>query len=129
MVRLTGFVVVEGRKVSLDWTLMPDNAIISSGDLSPTSVNCTGMTLPPAQNSPPPAPVAPASTPTPPPANTPLDYASMNKTELMTLCSQRGLSTTGTKADLIARLEADDSGETETEAVSEGETDEESQPE
>ena len=51
----------------------------------------------------------------------------MNKTELMTLCSQRGLSTAGTKADLIARLEADDNGETET--VSEGETDEESQPE
>ena len=127
MVRLTGFVVVEGRKISLDWTLLPDNAIVSSGDLSPTNVNCTGMTLPPPQNSPPPAPVAPASTPTPPPANTPLDYNSMNKTELMTLCSQRGLSTAGTKADLIARLEADDNGETET--VSEGETDEESQPE
>jgi hypothetical protein len=126
MVRLTGFVIVEGRKVSLDWTLLPHGDIVSSGDLSPTNVNCSGMVIPPAEEAPAPAPL---STPTPAPAEeeAPTDYASMNKTELMTLCSQRGLSTAGTKADLIARLEADDSGETE--AVSEGETDEESQPE
>ena len=126
MVRLTGFVIVEGRKVSLDWTLLPHGDIVSSGDLSPSHVKSEGMMVREAQPTPAPAPL---STPTPAPVEeeAPTDYASMNKTELMTLCSQRGLSTAGTKADLIARLEADDSGETE--AVSEGETDEESQPE
>lgn len=127
MVRLTGFVVVEGRKVSLDWTLLPNNEIVSSGDLSPTNVNCSGMVIPPAHENPAPAPL---SSPAPPALDeeaTTDDYASMNKTDLMTLCSQRGLSTAGTKAELIARLEADDSGESE--AISEGETDEESQPE
>lgn len=126
MVRLTGFVIVEGRKVSLDWTLLPHGDIVSSGDLSPAHIKSEGMMVPEAQATPAPAPL---STPTPAPVEeeAPTDYASMNKTELMTLCSQRGLPTTGTKAELIARLEADDSSESE--AVSEGESDEESQPE
>jgi hypothetical protein len=43
----------------------------------------------------------------------------MNKTELQVLCSQRELSTAGTKADLIARLTESD----EAEPATEGETD------
>ena len=120
MVRLTGYVIIDGRKTSLDWTVMPDGVIVNAGNLSSSNVEATVDITPPA----PPVP-EPLSTPAPV-EETPTDYESMNKTELMTLCSQRGLSTSGTKAELIARLEADDSGEAE--AVSEGETDEESQP-
>lgn len=117
MVRLTGFVIVEGRKVSLDWTVI-DGGIVNAGSLSPSNIVVHAETphLPP-----PPPPVE-----APPLPETPLDYNSMNKTELMTLCSQRGLSTTGTKAELIARLEADDAGAAE--AVDDGENDAESEP-
>ena len=48
----------------------------------------------------------------------------MNKTELQVECSTRGLPTTGTKADLLARLTAGEAeGEAEAEPTTEGDGD------
>lgn len=45
------------------------------------------------------------------------DYESMTVAELKALLSERGLAVSGTKAELIARLEADDAGPAEEEAA------------
>jgi hypothetical protein len=38
------------------------------------------------------------------------DYSSMTKAELVALAEARGLATSGTKAELVARLEEADAG-------------------
>ena len=44
------------------------------------------------------------------------DYASMTVAELKALCAERGLTVSGTKAELIARLTSDDESSDSTEA-------------
>lgn len=44
------------------------------------------------------------------------DYASMTVAELKALCAERGLTVSGTKPELIARLTADDDASDSTEA-------------
>lgn len=116
MVRLTGWITVEGRKVPLDWTVT-EEGIVSASVLSAAEVSVhhdapapEPVTLP--------EPVEEATSEEEAPATT--DYESMNKTDLMVLCSQRGLSQSGTKAEIIERLVADDAASTST---TEGEDD------
>ena len=70
-------------------------------------------------------PDATADAPPPVDAPAPVEPKSledMNKTELQVECSTRGLPTTGTKADLLARLTAGEAeGEAEVEPSPEGE--------
>jgi|TARA_R110000824_G_scaffold3689_7_gene17470 hypothetical protein len=111
MVRLTGYVTVAGRKMALNWTIT-STGIVEGVGLSSSNIqvhNEEHLLVPPMPS--------PRSTPAESPSEE-TDYDSLNKTELQVLCSQRGLSTTGTKADLIARLQEDDA-----EPTTEGEDD------
>jgi hypothetical protein len=105
MVRLTGWVIVEGRKVALDWTVLEDGTISSAGNLSPALVTAHVAAPAPVVAEPEPTPVVEEE-----PVEEETDYDAMTKTDLMILCSQRGLSQSGTKAEIIARLRADDAG-------------------
>jgi hypothetical protein len=117
MVRLTGYVEIAGRRELLDWTIADGRIIEGAG------LGSHGITVKVDE-----APVAPSPTPTP---ETPVDAPApvepksledMNKTELQVECSTRGLPTTGTKADLLARLTAGEAeGEAEVEPSPEGE--------
>lgn len=111
MVRLTGYVNIAGRREYLNWTIegtsIVEGAGLSSGEIV---VHADAPVASPAPASPATPELAPAE---------PTSYDDMNKTELQVLCSQRELSTAGTKADLIARLTESD----EAEPATEGETD------
>jgi len=117
MVRLTGFVTIGGRREPLNWTIT-DRGIVEGVGLSADeiTVHRDGTVAAPSST----APLADENTGS---------YEDMNKTELQVLCSQRELPTSGTKAELIARLHADDEGdsddgEEETEPlIEEGEAD------
>ncbi len=111
MVRLTGYVNIAGRREYL--TRQIDGSRIFEGAGLPSEEIPVNAAAPAAS----PAPATP-ETPELAPAE-PTSYEDMNKTELQVLCSQRGLSTAGLKADLIARLTESD----EAEPATEGETD------
>ena len=103
----------------MNWT------ITNSGIIEGVGLSSSGITI--HSDAPPVASPTSETTPTTEPTE-PTDYDSLNKTELQVLCSQRGLSTSGTKAELIARLnESDngdsDEGESEAEPSEEGEED------
>jgi len=111
MVRLTGWITVEGRKVPLDWTVT-EEGIVSASVLSAAEVRVHHAAPAPA-----PEPVTlpePVEEATSEEAPATTDYESMNKTDLMVLCSQRGLSQSGTKAEIIERLVADDAAAAST---------------
>jgi hypothetical protein len=116
MVRLTGYVSIGGRREFLNWTVT-NGGIVEGSGLSASEITVhTGEAATPTTA---PTPEAPA-----PVAEGPKAYESMNKTELMVECNNAGLSTTGTKADLIARLkgeEATEEGEEVAEPATEGE--------
>jgi hypothetical protein len=114
MVRLTGYVEVAGRRELLDWT------ITNTGVVEHAGLSSAGITIKADQ-----APVAPSSIPTPEtPVAAPVEAKSledMNKTELQVECNNRGLSPTGTKAELLERLNAgEEEGEAEAEPSTEG---------
>jgi len=114
MVRLTGYVEIAGRREFLNWTIA-NGRIIEGVGVSAQGIEVSASTVPV---------VEPTSSPevaVEAPVVESKEYGDMNKTELQVLCSQRGLDTTGLKADLIARLSEDDAGEAEP--VTEGETD------
>ena len=111
MVRLTGYVNIAGRREYLNWTI-DGNRIVEGAGLSSEGIT-VHADAPVAS----PAPATPATTELAPAE--PTSYDDMNKTELQVLCSQRGLSQAGLKADLIARLTESD----EAEPATEGETD------
>ena len=112
--RLSGTVTVNGVRVALDWTILgnrieagpglPCNNVrlhIPMADLSNTS----GEVLDVEQ-------IEEDS------------YSSMTVTELRVLLGQRGLPVSGTKAELVARLIADDeTSEDDAEDEAEGESD------
>jgi len=113
MVRLTGYVTVAGRREYLNWTIgekgILEGAGLSSSEITVHTDAPVVLTAP--------TPEIPAMEST-----EPTSYDGMNKTELQVLCSQRELSQTGTKAELIARLsEVEEAGEAEP--ATEGETD------
>ena len=117
MVRLTGYVEIAGRRELLDWTIADGRIIEGAG------LGSHGITLKvdeaPAKPSPNPTPETPVDAPAP---VEPKSLEDMNKTELQVECSTRGLPTTGTKADLLARLTAGEAeGEAEVEPSPEGE--------
>lgn len=122
MVRLTGYVEIAGRRELLDWTIA-DGRIIEGAGLSSHGITIKVDEAPVAP-SPTPTPEAPAEeTPAPAPVE-PKSFEDMNKTELQVECSTRGLPTTGTKADLLARLTAGEAeGEAEAEPTTEGDGD------
>ena len=111
MVRLTGYVEIAGRREFLNWTIA-NGRIIEGVGVSAQGIEVSTSTVPV---------VEPTSSPEVAVEAPVVEYGDMNKTELQVLCSQRGLDTTGLKADLIARLSEDDAGEAEP--VTEGETD------
>lgn len=115
MVRLTGTVVIDGRRASLDWTIS-GTGIKDGPGLASDGIRVVMETLKVAP-SPTPAPETPVE------ASTPVEsksFEDMNKTELQVECSTRGLPTTGTKADLIERLTTgDEEGEAEAEPSTE----------
>jgi len=96
MVRLTGYVTIAGRREHLNWTIQGSRLIEGAG-LSGSEITVHADS--PVASTAPVTPATPALEPT-----EPTSYDGMNKTELQVLCSQRELSTAGTKADLIARL-------------------------
>ena len=105
MVRLTGFVTVGGRREPLNWTITP-TGIVEGVGLSAAEIVIHSD-----------APSATPSVDVPQAVeNTePTSYDDLNKTELQVLCSQRELPTSGTKAEIIARLtESDGEGASET---------------
>jgi len=113
MVRLTGYVTVAGRRMPLSWTVT-STGIVEGPGLSSTDIQVHDD----AHLLSPPMP-SPRSTPAESPSEE-TSYDDMNKTELQVLCSQRGLSSSGTKADLIARLQEDDEADTTTEGEDDG---------
>ena len=116
MVRLTGYVEIAGRRELLDWTIA-DGRIIEGAGLSSHGITIKVDEAPVAP-SPTPAPETPVDAPAP---VEPKSFEDMNKTELQVECNTRGLPTTGTKADLLARLtEGEAEGEAEAEPSTEG---------
>lgn len=118
MVRLTGTIEIDGRRASLDWTISGEGIKDGPG-LSSENVRVTVGSLAVAP-SPTPTPETPVDAPAP---VEPKSFEDMNKTELQVECSTRGLATTGTKADLLARLTAPEV-EVVEEAVAEPTTEE-----
>ena len=57
------------------------------------------------------------------------DYESMTYNDLRSLCKERGLDATGTKVELIARLQADDAPSEEIPISEEAVSNEEEEPE
>ena len=104
MVRLTGFVTVGGRRAVLNWTIT-DTGIVEGVGLSADEVVVHQDV----------APVIPLSTPTEPlvEPTEPTSYDDMNKTDLQVLSSQRGLIISGTKAEIIDRLNTADNTDVE----------------
>jgi len=115
MVRLTGFVTIAGRRELLNWTIT-DKGIVEGAGLS-----ASGIILHNSIETPAPLPSTPE---TPVVANTePTTYENTTKTDLQVLCSQRGLTVSGTKAEIVARLIADDESveeSEETEPITDG---------
>ena len=54
------------------------------------------------------APIKRTTVAAPEPETETVDYGAMLKTELVETADERGIDSTGTKADIIERLEADD---------------------
>ena len=115
MVRLTGFVTIAGRRELLNWSIT-DKGIVEGAGLS-----ASGITLHndiETSTPPPSTPEAPVVVDT-----EPMAYEDTTKTELQVLCSQRGLTISGTKAEIIARLVVDDESveeSEETEPITDG---------
>jgi hypothetical protein len=119
MVRLTGYITVGGRREFLNWTIN-GSEIVEGAGLSASEIKVIDPLVVVA-----PAPAAPAPQPVidEAPVNEvvePTSYGELNKTELQVLCSRAGLSASGTKAELIERLNTNDGAGEEAE-VNEGE--------
>ena len=117
MARLTGYVEINGIRAALDWTIT-EKGIIEGAGLSSAGVVVVREAI--LEPSPTPTPETPVDAPAP---VEPKSFEDMNKTELQVECSTRGLATTGTKADLLARLTAPEV-EVVEEAVAEPTTEE-----
>ena len=99
MARLTGHVEINGIRAALDWTIT-EKGIIEGAGLSSAGIIVVSREAD-LEPSPTPKPETPVDAPAP---VEPKSFEDMNKTELQVECSTRGLPTTGTKADLLARL-------------------------
>ncbi len=119
MVRLNGFITVNGTRVPLNWSVTGTEVIAGPG----VGANEVRVMVP--------APATPSSD-----GVKSLDlsatessggYADLTVTELRVLLNERGLSLSGKKADMIERLENDDASDEsngEDEEVTEEEGDE-----
>lgn len=121
MVRLTGYITVAGRREFLNWTIS-GSEIVEGAGISASEIKVISESPVVA-----PAPAAPAPQPVVDEAPVdevvePVSYGELNKTELQVLCSQEGLSASGTKAELIERLTTNNSVGDEVETI-EGEND------
>ena len=117
MVRLTGYVEVAGRREMLDWTITSKGVIEHAG-LSSHGITIKVDEAPATAPSPIPTPETPVAAPAPVEAKSLED---MNKTELQVECNNRGLSPTGTKTELLERLNAgEEDGDAEAEPSTEG---------
>ena len=117
MVRLTGYVEVAGRRELLDWTVT-DKGVIEHAGLSSAGITIKVDEAPATAPSPIPTPETPVAAPAPVESKS---FEDMNKTELQVECNNRGLSATGTKAELLERLNAgEEEGEAEAEPDTEG---------
>ena len=118
MVRLTGFVTIAGRRELLNWTIT-ENGIVEGAGLSASDITIHNHIETPV-----PLPSTPKTSETLVVATTePTAYEDTTKTELQVLCSQRGLTVSGTKAEIIARLVVDDESveeSEETEPITDG---------
>ena len=99
MVRLTGTVEIDGRRKSLDWTISETGKIVEGPGLSAGSIVATTDTLALTPSPTPEAPIVDEIAPV-----EPKSLEDMNKTELQVECNNRGLPATGTKAELLDRL-------------------------
>ena len=121
MVRLTGYITVAGRREFSNWTIS-GSEIVEGAGISASEIKVISESPVVA-----PAPAAPAPQPVVDEAPVdevvePVSYGELNKTELQVLCSQEGLSASGTKAELIERLTTNNSVGDEVETI-EGEND------
>ena len=120
MVRLTGTVEIGGRRESLDWTIT-STGIVEGAGLSSGEIKIHQDTAPVA--TPTPTPETPVAAPAPVESKS---FEDMNKTELQVECNNRELSATGTKAELVERLnahEGEEVEEAEAEPTTEGDGD------
>jgi len=114
MVRLSGSVTVNGVRVPLDWRIY-GNRIESGAGLPcedvkvhidlPNLVNTSGSIV---------SEMEPEVTPMEEPLT---DYGAMTVTDLRVILKERGLTLSGTKEELIARLVEDDNAPAEGENV------------